>query len=83
MKLTKEEYQSLVDSRLVDLQAAIETFRVSQAIVNHTKNIERLETVMSRSELLLEAYQFMVEAEEQEQIDEAEEKYKNDFLGEG
>lgn len=73
MKLTKQEYESLVDSRFVDVERQVEEFKNYRPIVSHSDNLSAIDSIISLAEKLRDAYEQMVDAEEQEQIDEHEE----------
>lgn len=72
MKLTKQEYDSLFDSRLVDVDHAVKDIHDCFEMQNCADNLIMLNTLIKRAERLKEAYMAYVEANEQEQIDEYE-----------
>lgn len=81
MKLTKEEYQNLVDSRLVDLKASIDEYQAGEPIVDDNTNIGRLQTIVNAAEALYDAYDAKVMAEEEVAVIEGWEKYEEKFGG--
>lgn len=81
MKLTKQEYQNLIDSRFVDLEDAVKDYKDQVAIVPDGKEEFLVECIINCAERLKEAHKALLEAEEQVQIDEAEEEYKKQFGG--
>lgn len=82
MKLTKQEYQNLVDSRLVDLENVLKAYKENEPLVSNATNISNLKALVECAEQLLEAYEAKVEAEEDEQAEEAEKEYQKEFGGE-
>lgn len=81
MKLTKEEYQNLVDSRLVELEELIKEFKDNEPIVSDNENIKTLARIVVRAEALEEAYNAKVDAEMEQQAEEAEKEYQIKFGG--
>lgn len=79
MKMKLEEYGNLIDSRLVDLQSAIEEYRNKAVLMTSSGQIELASRIVKCAEALKEAHESMEEAEEQEQIDEIEAEYKKEF----
>lgn len=76
MKLTKQEYESLVDSRLVDLERSLQDFKEYRPVVNDNDNLSAIKNLVMYAEKLQDAYESYMEAEEQEQIDEVEAENK-------
>lgn len=72
MKLTKQEYQNLIDSRLVDLEDAVKNYKDQVSIVPDGKEEFLVGCIINCAEKLKEAHKALLEAEEQEQIDEHE-----------
>lgn len=70
MKLTKQEYQALVDSRLVELENAIEDFKNNEAIVNDHTNLKGVSRIVCIAEAFEEAYENMISAEEDQVVEE-------------
>lgn len=79
MKLTIAEYDGIVESRLVDLENALQTYKDNQPIVCNNDNIAFLQNVVKRANALLEAYEAKVEAEEDATGEELEKGYKLDM----
>lgn len=73
MKLTKQEHESLVDSRLVDLERSLQDFKDYRPVVNNNDNLEAAKSLVMYAEKLRDACEQLMEADEQEQIDEYEE----------
>lgn len=82
MNLTKAEHQGLVDMRLVQLEDYIRVYKENEPIITAADNISNLKSIVKCAESLLEAYEAKVDAEEEQLAEEAEEKYKKNFLGE-
>lgn len=76
MELTKQEYESLVDSRLVDLERSLQDFKEYRPVMNDNDNLSAIKNLVMYAEKLQDAYESYMEAEEQEQIDEAEAENK-------
>lgn len=72
MKLTKQEYDSLFDSRLVDVDHAVKDIHDCFVLQSCSENIIMLDTLIKRAERLKEAYEAYIEADENERIDEYE-----------
>lgn len=79
MKLTKSEYQSIIDSRRVDLENAVATYRDNISIISDDHVIEQVKQIVKRAELLQEAYEAFLDADEEEQIAEYKES-QNDSV---
>lgn len=73
MKLTKQEYDSLFDSRLVDVDYAVKEIHDYFVMQSCDANLIMLNTLIKRVERLKEAYEAYIEAEDQQQVDEYEE----------
>lgn len=76
MKLNAMEYSTLVNSRLVDLEGAIQTYKDNEPIVDNKRNLDALNWVVRRAEALLDAYEAKVEADEEETGEELDKKYE-------
>lgn len=70
MKLTKQEYDSLFDSRLVDVDHAVKDIHDCFMLQNCNDNLAMINTLIKRAERLKEAYEAYIEADEQNTIDE-------------
>lgn len=82
MKLTKEEHQALVDMRLVQLEDFIRVYKENEPIITDADNISNLKSIVECAEGLLEAYEAKVDAELEQQAEEAEREYQEKFGGE-
>lgn len=79
MKLTKEDYQDLVDKSLVELEDAIKKYKDGEPIVSNEANLKRLKKVSKLADELYYTYDAMIDAELEEQAEEAEREYKIKF----
>lgn len=70
MKLNKQEYQALVDSRLVELENAIKDFKNNEPIANDHTNLKGVSRIVYIAEAFEEAYENMISAEEDQVIEE-------------
>lgn len=70
MKLTKQEYESLFDSRLLDVDHAVRDIHDCFILQSCNDNLTMLNTLIKRAERLKEAYEAYIEADENEQVDE-------------
>lgn len=70
MKLTKQEYESLVDSRLVDLERSLQDFKDYRPTVSDNDNLSAISNIVMYAEKLQDAYGAYMEADEQMQINE-------------
>lgn len=73
MKLTKQEYQNLIDSRLVDLEDAVKNYKDQAVLVSHGALSLLIDNIIKKAEALKDAEEALNDAIEQEQIDEYEE----------
>lgn len=81
MKLNKQEYQELVDSRLVELENAIKVYKDNEPIVTDAQTLDNLDYLVKCAEALYKAYEAKVEAELDECAEEAEKRYQETFGG--
>lgn len=75
MKLSKEELQELVDSRLVELETSITMFKDNESIVSDNGALELAKEITRKAEALEEAYNAKVDGVLEQLAEEAEEKW--------
>lgn len=73
MKLTKQEYQNLIDSRLVDLEDAVKDYKDHAILAPPGALSLLIDNIIKKAEALKDAEEALNDAIEQEQIDEYEE----------
>lgn len=81
MKLSKEELQGLVDSRLVELETSITMFKNNEPIVTDNKSLELAKEITRKAEALEEAYNAKVDSALEQLAEEAEEKWNRSSNG--
>lgn len=79
MKLTKQECQNLVDSRLLDLERYVGEYKDNEPTNTDNNNLGKIKDIITGAERLLEAYESKVEAEEEEAGEELEKEYRIDM----
>lgn len=79
MNLTMEECGSLVDSRLVDLENAVKTYKDNEPIVNNAENLNNLQKVIDTANALYDAYDAKVQVEEDNDAEELSKEYGIDM----
>lgn len=70
MKLTKEDYQAIIDSRVVDLQNVLDVYVNHVSLCSQFISIATLKKLISCAECLIEAHETYEEAEEENQIED-------------
>lgn len=79
MIITKQEYESLIDSRVVDLERSLQEFKNCLPIVNNSEILSAINSLIMYTERIKEAYEKYIEAEEQERVNELETQYQEIF----
>lgn len=70
MKLTKEDYQAIIDSRVVDLDNILDVYVNHVSLCSQSISIATLKKLISCAESLIEAHEAYEEAEEGNQIED-------------
>lgn len=81
MKLSKEELQGLVDSRLVELEDSIIRFKNNAPILSDDDTIELVKKIARKAEALEEAYNAKIDGALEQLAQEAEEKWNRSSNG--
>lgn len=81
MKLSKEELQGLVDSRLVELEDSIIRLKNNAPILSDDDTIELVKRITRNAEALEEAYNTKVDGALEQLAEEAEEKWNRGSNG--
>lgn len=81
MKLSKEELQGLVDSRLVELEDSIIRFKNNEPILSDDDTIELVKKITRKAEALEEAYNAKIDGALEQLAQEAEEKWNRSSNG--